>query len=329
MEAIRLGVIDNAQQVYQQVEALLAPASEAYQVSHFLRLTSAWPMLAGGEIQVVLLCHPANERNMPQLDALVSHHASVPVVVVPEQYDQKIAGEALQRGAADCLNLATITSAGLARALENAMLNHRLRDQVAFQNQQLLAQQRLSVLFELIDNVSYETTQLLTGLLGYIELLQSKHTSLDPTLARHLEMISKSGKRLAEILHKINTSSTPIAYSLPRPAEGAKPRSSDSEGFVTSEISAGHLVIAIRAKKFDRELGVQAVSQVEKVTDELQAITVDLAMVEYIDSLGVDALLRAWRLSMSFQVRFSVVGAHDTVLDVLKACHLDELLHLE
>jgi anti-sigma B factor antagonist len=94
--------------------------------------------------------------------------------------------------------------------------------------------------------------------------------------------------------------------------------SSHRDGGATTIVADGDLDLA-SAPELEREIAAV-------VTGEVAAVVVDLSAVAFLDSAGINALLKGRRLAQERGLRYRVAGATDLVRQVLEMTGVWSLL---
>jgi diguanylate cyclase (GGDEF)-like protein len=172
-----------------------------------------------GSMDCVLIDH-----NLPDMDGLVfleniaqcSGDPCTPVILLTAPGSEAV--QAMQRGAADCLDKSILTTDLLVLSIRYALArrddrqalleqNAKLQaanQQIVEQQKALIEEERLKVMLQMAGATAHELNQPLSTLTGYIDLLDLDKD--DPVkVAAYMDKIREAGQRIAGIAHKIQS----------------------------------------------------------------------------------------------------------------------------
>jgi two-component system cell cycle response regulator len=132
--------------------AYLSGGHDNFQITHIHRLSEAIERLAQGTIDVVLLdLGLPDSQGLATLRELRRAAGDVPIVVLTDLDDERLAIPALQEGALDYLVKRRIEERGLMRALRYAIERQRLQVET-----ESLRKEQLALKDEFLSHVSHE-----------------------------------------------------------------------------------------------------------------------------------------------------------------------------
>lgn len=151
------------------------------------------------------------------MDQVLDQAPDQPIIALTGFKDEQLALELSKKGAQDYLVKSEIPGNVLARSIAYAVERkaaelklNRTVDALKAANRKILEQQksvieeeRLKVLLQMAGATSHELNQPLMALLGSIEIMQLNE-EIPEKLARHIDRIDKSGRRIAEIVQKMS-----------------------------------------------------------------------------------------------------------------------------
>ena len=198
-------------------EVLKSFNTNRFNLFHVKRLQEALQYLKTVSCDVVLLDLTLPDSvGLDSLRTIIKNIPSIPVVVLTNHNDDKLALEAVREGAQDYLIKRKINVEGLVRSLEYAIErkrvaeqirreNESLSDRVQLQNNQLVEAKRNSQLrSELLSMFSHEFRNPLTTILASAGLLEHKKAYLtEEKQELLLKQIHSAGKSLAQLIDEI------------------------------------------------------------------------------------------------------------------------------
>jgi two-component system cell cycle response regulator len=225
MKAIQvLMIADNKNDIH-LIKEFLSESDLAIKLECIDRIEKGLTALNQEDNDVVLLdIGLPGSQGLKALGRVSGKAPHIPIIVLTGYDDQGLGIESISKGAQDYLIKQEINSHLLSRSITHAIqrkrielelknVNRELRDTVEklqeanrriLENQKsVIEEERLKALLEMSGTTAHELNQPLTSLLGHIELMKLRKDD-PPKLARHIDIIESSGKRIADIAKKIS-----------------------------------------------------------------------------------------------------------------------------
>ena len=183
------------------LELFLSEAKDLdFKVQKFSCLTDAIHGLQTQKADLLILdLTLPDSKGLQTLEKIVETNSSIAVVVMTGLNDEKIAMEALQKGAQDYLIKGELDSRMLIRALLRAIERSKLR--VELQKAKEAAEEASKAKGEFLANMSHEIRTPLNGILGMAELILARNLPAD--LKTDVENLKESAEFLASLLNDV------------------------------------------------------------------------------------------------------------------------------
>jgi ActR/RegA family two-component response regulator len=160
-------------------------------------------VLKKGEFDLVLL-----DLGLPDSSGLETYEKiskmipDVPVVVLTGLDDEKVAVEAVKKGAQDYLIKGEVDNRTLLRSLDYAVERNRLLFRLKKLQELVLQSERIKVLVETAGAAAHEINQPLTSILGMTELLKNE-LNKDAETQQKLDSILNAACKIRDIVKKM------------------------------------------------------------------------------------------------------------------------------
>lgn len=168
-------------------------------------------VLEGGIDLILLDLSLPDSSGLENLKKIRSESIDLPVIVLTGLDDDETAVQAISEGAQDYVCKNRIDGYLLWRSIRYAVERHKMVKELNNANRKILEQQksvieeeRLKVLLQLSGATAHELNQPLMALLGNIELAKLNNNNQE-TAFHYFDKIEKAGKRIADIVQKIQT----------------------------------------------------------------------------------------------------------------------------
>ena len=221
---IRVLIIEDSDEYANVIEVLLAGSSGVqFESERFDQLSLGLQRLLEGGIDVVLLdLSVRDSRGLQTFNHAHSEAPNVPIIVLTGTDDERVAVEAVRRGAQDYLVKGRIDVPILVRSIRYAIERHRILvevkqaeetlresqakalealDELKTAQQSLVQAEKLSSLGKLVAGVAHELNNPLYSISGLSQLVLSR--DLDKTLRNELEMIHAEAERSVKIVQNL------------------------------------------------------------------------------------------------------------------------------
>ena len=188
-----------------------------FSLTHVKRLQAALKRLQEENFDVILLdLTLPDSQGLASLELLVDHTPHLPIVVLTNNNDDRLAIEAVRQGAQDYLVKRQINIDVLVRSLQYAIERQRVSDLLRETNENLMVQieQKTAELMkakeinqlqsELVSMFSHDFRSPLTTVLSCAELLQNKSDRLSEDKKIYLfQMLRKASKNMVQLLDEV------------------------------------------------------------------------------------------------------------------------------
>lgn len=207
------------------IKDILHEANPSINLQCCRHLEKGLTVLSKGKIDVVLLASgPSDSESFETFDQVCRKVPDIPIIVLTGPADKELQIEYIRKGAQDYLIKGQISSQVLKKSIQFAVERKRAELELLYVNRELrqtieelkednrkiqenqkslIQEERFKALLEMSGTTCHELNQPLTSLLGNIELMKLRRN--DPEkLTHYINIIENSGKRIADIVKKIN-----------------------------------------------------------------------------------------------------------------------------
>jgi len=187
--------------------ALRDNRQQGFHLTHVERLSAATSYLGRAEVDLVILdLGLPDARGLEGVETLSKAFPQIPLIVLTGLQDERVAWEAIQKGAQDYLSKNQVNSELLAHAVCHAIERHHLQYQLSKVREQQLESQKLESLGMLAGGIAHDFNNLLTVILGRAELARLKDR-VSPGVEQCLKSIEEASTRAADLCRQL------LAYS--------------------------------------------------------------------------------------------------------------------
>ena len=203
MKEIRVLLVDDSPEQRQLVNIRLAELTEPrFLVIEAFRLSEALQKLEQSRMDIVLLdLFLPDARGLEAVSTIRKRFSGLPIVVLTETADEKLAIQALREGAEDYLVKSEATPQVLKRVLLHGMERRRVVEAMASNRERLMQGQKLEALGRLAGGIAHDFNNLLVSIIGYSEILVEDLEGSE--LKADAEEINRAGHRAAELTKQI------------------------------------------------------------------------------------------------------------------------------
>jgi ActR/RegA family two-component response regulator len=176
-----------------------------YEVAYAGSLTKSLELIKKDKVELVLL-----DLGLPDSSGLLTYEkfskeaSDIPVVILTGLDDEKIAFEAVKKGAQDYLVKGEVDNRILIRSLNYAIERSKLLFRLKKLQELVLQSERIKVLVETAGGAAHEINQPLTSIFGMIELLQ-KDLANDAKVQEKLDFILNAACKIRDIIKKMGS----------------------------------------------------------------------------------------------------------------------------
>jgi ActR/RegA family two-component response regulator len=174
-----------------------------YEVTHCSELSDFLEIAVKEQCDLVLL-----DLGLPDSSGLKTYDkvskviSDVPVVVLTGLDDEKVAIDAVKRGAQDYLVKGEVDNRTILRSLDYAIERSRLLSRLKKLQGLILQSERIKVLVETAGAAAHEINQPLTSIFGMVELLK-KDLPKDSSSREKLDFIFEAASKIKDIIKKM------------------------------------------------------------------------------------------------------------------------------
>jgi ActR/RegA family two-component response regulator len=176
-----------------------------YDVAYAGSLAQSLDFVKKDKVELVLL-----DLGLPDSSGLLTYEkfskeaSDIPVVILTGLDDEKIAFEAVKKGAQDYLVKGEVDNRILMRSLNYAIERSKLLFRLRKLQELVLQSERIKVLVETAGGAAHEINQPLTSIFGMIELLQ-KDLANDAKAQEKLDFILNAACKIRDIIKKMGS----------------------------------------------------------------------------------------------------------------------------
>ncbi len=124
-----------------------------------------------------------------------------PIIVLTGQADHRVAIDIVRSGAADYLVKGDLTPDMLRRAIESALAQYQLRQEKLSLEEDLRQAQKLESIGQLAGGVAHDFNNMLTGIMGYVELAMMKAAGTD--IESDLRQVHQTCRSMSELIQQL------------------------------------------------------------------------------------------------------------------------------
>jgi two-component system cell cycle sensor histidine kinase/response regulator CckA len=190
-----LMVEDNAGDATLVQEYLGASAPDAYQIVHCERLDEALDHLANEPCDVILLdLSLPDSRGLSTFDAVQSHAAGIPIVILTGFNDDVLAAQAIKVGAKDFLPKKSLDGSLLHRAIRYAIERAHWEQTIRRNEEHIRRMEKMESIGRLSAGIAHNFNNLLTVIMGNCELIAGR-SGLDQDVVIRVRAIQDAARK--------------------------------------------------------------------------------------------------------------------------------------
>ncbi|MEO0794040.1 MAG: response regulator [Verrucomicrobiota bacterium] len=200
-ETIHLLLVDDNPGDVFLVQELLRDAAESqnFQYSTASTLAEAMEIIAGGEIEVILLdLTLPDAAGVSTIEKMTEFCGETPVIILSGMQDEQLALHAVREGAQDYLCKNELQPAPLVRTIRHAMERHRLQHELEEVRLSQMHTQKLESLGVLTGGIAHDFNNILGAIMGYAELCQRAELPHE-SVSRYMENVIKGCRRGSDL----------------------------------------------------------------------------------------------------------------------------------